>query len=337
MNPLKSYNYFKYLRFESVPTPVVIVVVATMLLNSEQAAAMGKKPSPSQTQPNYMIAALGDSIAAGTLADTSVHIDQESETDIQNNYASTVKAKFIYTNRYSLAWGTGNKISSHYMQLKSWLAKNEPEMNLVPLNVAIPGAVAADLVGEAQSVVTAMATGQYRALKYVTIDIGANDACAVTSSTPDGTPDDKFADNLRKVFATLAQIKQDQPIRVIVSSIPKVPDLGRPDIQETKTLGGVACSWIRQHIFTYCRTLPVWSSVDQYEHDVAVVEDKNAILQSVIDEVNRTTPNIQASFSYAVYDEPIDADLLALDCFHPNKDGQSMMATKLWADQPWFH
>jgi lysophospholipase L1-like esterase len=335
MNPLKSYNYLKNLRFESVPTPVVIVVVATMLLNSEQAAAMGKKPMPSQTQPNYMIAALGDSIAAGTLADTSVRLNKESETDISKNYASNIKAKFIYTNRYSLTWGTGDKIASHYMQLKSWLAKNEPEMNLVPLNVAVPGAMAEDLVEQAQAVVDAMASGQYRALKYVAIDIGANDACAKTTS--EGTPDNVFTDNVRNIFSTLAKIKQDQPIRVIVSSIPKVPDLGRPDIQETKTLGGVACSWIRQHIFTYCRTLPIWSDADEYDHDVAVVEDKNAILQSVIDEVNRTYPNIQASFSYAIYDEAIDANLLALDCFHPNKEGQEMMATKLWADQPWFH
>lgn len=319
------------------PIKIVIVAAAAVLITSEPAAAMGKKPKPSPTQPNYLMAALGDSIAAGTFADTSVHISKSSEQDMQNDYGGAIQKKFIYTNRYTLSWGTGDQIPSHYMQLKSWLAKNEPEMNLVPLNVGIPGAMASDLAGEAQTVVDTMATGQYRALKYVTLDIGANDACSISSKQPNGVPDDVFAANLRKVFAILSQIQQDQPIRVMVSSIPKVPDLGRPDIQDTKTLGGAACSWIRRHIFTYCGTLPFWSSEEQYENDVAIVEDKNAVLQSVVDEVNHTYSNIQASFSYATYDSPIDSDLLALDCFHPNKEGQTSIAQHLWDAQPWFH
>lgn len=326
MNPLKN----------SFALKIVIFAVALLLANSERAAAMGK-PKPSSTQPNYLMAALGDSIAAGTLADTSVHASTATEQSLQNDYGGAVQDQFIYTNRYSLAWGTGDQIPSHYMQLKSWLAKHEPQMNLVPLNVAIPGAVASDLVGEAQSIVTAMASGQYKALKYVTLDIGANDACSITSKNPDGTPDDQFADSLLKVFATLAQIRQDQPIHVMVSSIPKVPDLGRPDIQNTKTLGGATCNWIRAHIFTYCRTLPIWATEDQYENNVAIVEDKNAVLQSVIDEVNRTYSNIEAAYSTSTYDEALDSDLLAMDCFHPNKDGQTTLAQMLWAAQPWFH
>jgi lysophospholipase L1-like esterase len=321
--------------FENVSIPIVVTAAVVLLINCEQAAAMGR-PKPSSTEPNYLMAALGDSISAGTLADTSVHVSSASQEDLQNSYTGVDQSKFIYTNRYDLAWGTGDQIPSHYMQLKSWLAKNEPGMNLVPLNLAIPGAVASQLVGEAQSVVAAMATGQYRALKYVTLDIGANDACAVSATDPIGTPDDKFADSLRKFFATLAQIKQDQPIRVMVSSIPKVPDLGRPDIQETATLGGASCNWIRAHIFTYCRTLPIWTTEAEYENNVAIVEDKNAILQSVIDEVNKTYTNVQASFSYATYNETLVPNMLAVDCFHPNKDGQTILSEKLWADQPWF-
>jgi lysophospholipase L1-like esterase len=333
MKPLK---FRPGLRFENVSLPILLAGAAALLINSEQAAAMGK-PKPSSTQPNYLMAALGDSISAGTLADTSVHVSQASPQDLQNAYAGTDQSKFIYTNRYDLAWGTGDQIPSHYMQLKSWLAKNEPGTNLVPLNVGIPGALTDALVGEAQSVVKAMATGQYRALKYVAIDIGANDACSISTKNPQGTPDNQFADNLRKMFATLAQIKQDQPIHVMVSSIPKVPDLGQPDIQSTSTLGGASCNWIRSHIFTYCRTLPIWSTEEQYENNVAIVEDKNAVLQSVVDEVNHTYPNIQASFSLATYNWALTPELLAVDCFHPNKIGQSTLAELLWADQPWFH
>jgi lysophospholipase L1-like esterase len=290
--------------------------------------------------------AIGDSISAGTLADTAVTVspltaeqaalmapvDSESSLDSSGGQA---QGRHILTNRYNLAWGTGDKIPSHYLQLKDWLAKNSPGAKLVPLNIAVPGAMSKDLNAQAEKLVDEMNTRKYKALKYVTLTIGANDACSTESK--EGTPNDKFADNLRNVFRTLSFVQQDEPIRVMISSIPRIPDLGRPFIQQSKTLGGLSCATIRKYVFRYCHTLPYWKNADEYQFNVDVVTEKNRVLQEIVDEVNSTYPNIQASYSSAIYDTDLVPEYLAIDCFHPNKVGQTTFAEKLWADQPWFH
>src|SRR3712207_9515443 len=65
--------------------------------------------------------------------------------------------------------------------------------------------------------------------KYVMIMIGSNDACA--DDAPPGITVPKVRASLKAAFEQLAKIQQNEPIRILVSSLPKIPDLGRKEIR----------------------------------------------------------------------------------------------------------
>lgn len=310
-------------------TLVLTTLVWIPLAQAADNSATAGDPRP------YLMAAMGDSIGAGTFANTSADADSDDYAKSDRvDGQGLPKNKFMLTNRYNLSWGTGDKISSNYELLKSWLQVNEPGATLSRLNLAVPGTKSRNINIQAKQLLNIMNSGSYRALKYLAIDIGSDDACG--SDTSEGTDNTAFAEELKNFFATLSQIQQREPIRVIVSSIPNIAELGLPNVRHTKTIFGLSCQTVRKYVFKYCHTLPYWSSDEQFTHNVQVVVHKNKILSDLVDEVNRDYPNIQAHFSSAIFKTDVNPAFLSMDCFHPNALGQTQFSKDAWADQPWF-
>src|SRR3954471_14088204 len=133
---------------------VVLVLLGALTLACEQGAG-GPTPAPSGSGKGYpsSMAALGDSITAG--------------------FGSC--GSFVICFKNSWSTGTAAEVDSHYARV---LAKN-PAMKGHAHDFAQPGAVASSLPAQAQRAAAAKA-------QYVTVLIGANDACAgsVAAMTP---------------------------------------------------------------------------------------------------------------------------------------------------------
>lgn len=163
----------------------VLALLAALVLACEGSGKAGG-PRPDRTaRPGLpdSIAALGDSISAGYGACPTL----------------------VVCGRHSWATGTAPHVDSHYQRI---LADN-PQIRGRRHNYAAPGARAAALAGQAASAVRTRA-------QYVTILIGANDACrpSVTQMTPRET----FR---RQVDAALARLAEGLPrARVLVASVP---------------------------------------------------------------------------------------------------------------------
>jgi lysophospholipase L1-like esterase len=310
------------------------LVLLCNLIPYQNAQAMGGG------KPSYLMASLGDSITAATLADTTTY---SPWTGIQllppdpNAPADPLHlpgAKNL-ENKSSYSWASGQAIQSQYMKLQDYVKRTE-DKGVYELNVAVPGSVSSDMPGQADQIVNAAKSGGFLGVKYVTLFIGANDA--TSSESPNGTPDSKMHDSLITTFRKLASIQQPDKIRVLVSSIPKIPDLGRPEINNHTDAEFTTCKGIRKDFFTYADNhLTLWDTQTQYDTAMAVVHDKNALLQSIASEAGSLFPNLDVVFSSAVFNYDIEANDLAIDCFHPNAYGQQKISDRVWAEQPWFN
>lgn len=280
----------------------------------------------------YLMAAMGDSLTAGTFADTT------TQTRISlNDIPSLFEPDFLYKNPRTLSWSSGLVIGSHYLRLQDWLSKHDASNGgLEILNTAVPGEKSRGLLAQVQRVLDEYKSGRYASLKYVTVTIGGNDACATHGQV---VPNEEFKKNVFSALQSLATIRQSEPIRVLFSSIPNVPDTAVPSIRQTLTLGGLTtCRWARRHIFTYCSSLTSWQTPAEYRQAVAKVAEKNRAIQEIIQEASSKPEfsRLDLRFGPSVAQAPITPPLLGIDCFHPSQRGQEQFSEKLWQDQPWF-
>jgi lysophospholipase L1-like esterase len=124
----------------------VLVVLAVFALACEGAGGAARPAGTPDDLPSS-IAALGDSVSAGYASCTIV----------------------VRCGHYSWSTGTSAAVESHYRRL----SRANPAIRDNRHNLAVPGALAAGLRAQADAAVRARA-------RYVTILIGANDACRAT-------------------------------------------------------------------------------------------------------------------------------------------------------------
>lgn len=169
---------------------VALAVVAVLALTALACKSPGVEPSASTKPPGpgglpSSMAALGDSITAA--------------------FGTCLLLASCPRNSWST--GDGLMVQSHYRRI---VAAN-PGMRGHAHNYAVPGAVAADLPAQAASAVGAGA-------QYVTILIGANDACR-----PHIEDMTSVADFRAALDRTLSTVKTGLPTaRILVVSIPDV-------------------------------------------------------------------------------------------------------------------
>jgi lysophospholipase L1-like esterase len=282
-----------------------------------------------KTEPPLM-AVLGDSISAGTLADTTLSWPDLKYSPISHEQAAQdVASRMLWENKSTLSWASGSLIQSHFTHLKNALHSKDLDIR----NLAIPGSKAMDLLKQVDQLVVTMESGAYSELIYVTLLIGSNDACS--SQTEDGTPNDQMLEGLFSALKRVAQIKQDSPIHILVAGIPRIPDLGKKEIRDTTTLGGLlTCATLRSYI-NNCSLLS-WETEADYQKKLQIVEAKNDVIRMAVEKASDAFKNLDIVFSNSPFQAVLTADLLAADCFHPNKIGQEQFAEGLWGDQPWF-
>ena len=286
-------------------------------------------------KPDLMLT-FGDSISAAYVA--SSHLADGANigpgaSDLQFHPENGISFFFqmgqVLNEKETYSWSSGQQIDSHFLRLAADLKNMNSQSSLEVKNVAVTGGGSAQLDSELAQALAFWHSGRYASLKYVTFLIGANDLCGAI------TPNSTFAAKLRRFFRGLATIQQKEPIRILVSSMPRIPDVAQPAIAQVRTFLGMSCQEVMK-LTHYCDPLVLWQNEEEYAAAIKLVEDKNQIVAEVVAEMNRELPQLQLVYTDVFYHQKIVSPKLAADCFHPNQLGQKEIAGLLWAEQPWY-
>lgn len=242
----------------------------------------GTSPAPTRGFPSSMVA-LGDSITAG--------------------YGSCFAPTPCPRNSWST--GDGTRVSSHYRKIKT----ENPAIAGHARNLAVPGAKAADLAGQAASAVKGPA-------EYVTVLVGANDACR-----GEMTPSAQFR---RSVDAALGTLKKGAPkARLLLVSIPnvyRVWELGHDNEVASKVWRSGVCPNLLSNA-----TSTATADVDRRRAFKERIAAYNTQLREACAAYGSKCrfANV-ATFAF-------DLDMLsAIDFFHPNAAGQAALADRTY-------
>jgi lysophospholipase L1-like esterase len=208
----------------------------------------------------------------------------------------------------SRSWATGDEaaVNSHYLRIR---AKN-PAINGRAYNDASSGAKVADLNGQAQTAVS-------QGVSYVTILMGANDAC--TSSEAAMTPVATFESRFRTAMGTLASGLPNA--RILVVSIPDIKRLwfvGKDNLlaRQVWSIAQICQSMLYRPTSTTAEDNARRDRVRQR------VVDFNAVLGRVCGEYARCRFDGNAVFAYQFSLSQVST----WDYFHPNQAGQTVLA-----------
>lgn len=214
------------------------------------------------------------------------------------------------------SWSTGStaSVNSHATRLKASIAPA-----LVPYNYAVSGAMSGALNAQAQS-------ASAQAVNYVTIEIGANDACTRTVSAM--TPTTTFRTNVQTALATLAA-GPGQP-EIFVASIPNL--LRMYDLNKSSSSARLTWGLLR-----ICQSM-LANPTSTKPADV----QRRAAVQQRVDEYNQVLSEVCAATAKCRYDGGAvaayaftKADISTRDYFHPSLAGQATMANITWARTQW--
>ena len=203
------------------------------------------------------------------------------------------------------AWttGTSSAVDSHYERL----VRMSPGITGRVWNDARTGAKMADLPGQ-------LATVAGRDVGYVTVLMGANDAC--TSSPSTMTPVTTFEGSFRTALQTFTGT--DPQTQIFVSSIPNIYQLW---------------SLLRSRASSTWRTFGICQSMLSSANSEST---RQFVLQRVRD-FNTALATVCAEFAQcrwdggATFDTPFTtADVSTVDYFHPSPAGQAKLATVTW-------
>lgn len=215
----------------------------------------------------------------------------------------------------SNSWSTGSNstVASHATRLRA------QGTSLAAYNDAVPGAVAADLPGQARWAVAQRA-------QYVTIEIGANDACA--DDVAGMTTTASFAGSVQTTLATLSA-GAAQP-QIFVASIPNLKRLW----ELNKSSLSARIAWAA---FGFCDSMlakPTSTAAADVQRRDAVqqrVNEYNDALAAACAATARCLFDGYAVANYAF----AKADISTKDYFHPSVAGQRTLAALTWAVSPY--
>jgi lysophospholipase L1-like esterase len=211
------------------------------------------------------------------------------------------------------SWSTGTNasVNSHYSRI---LAAN-PGISGHSFNDAVTGAKMTDLNGQ-------MATVNSQHADYVTVLLGANDAC--TSTEAQMTPVDTFRAQFQAALATLSSGSPDA--RVFVLSIPDIYNLW--NILHDNS--SARSTW---SLFGICQSM----LANPQSFAQADVDRRSRVRQRVID-YNVQLAQVCATSIHCRFDGNVvfntaftPADVSTRDYFHPSISGQALIAANTYA------
>lgn len=216
----------------------------------------------------------------------------------------------------SWATGTTTSVGSHLLRLRATAAPD----NLVGFNNSVAGSQASALNAQAQKAVT-------QGAQYVTIEIGANDACtrSVTTMTPTAT----FKANVQAALATLAA--SPAVPQVFVASIPNLQrmyDLNKSSLSARLAWG----------LLGTCQSMLANPSSTK-----AADVQRRAAVQQRVNEYNQALADACAGYpAICRYDGGAVAnyaftksDISTRDYFHPSLSGQATLSSITWVKTQW--
>ncbi|MDH2430354.1 SGNH/GDSL hydrolase family protein [Sphaerisporangium sp. TRM90804] len=212
----------------------------------------------------------------------------------------------FYIDCTSRSWSTGSSssVNSHYLRIRA------VNPSLVAYNDARSGAKVADMPGQAQQAVS-------QGADYVTVLIGANDACTSSESSMTSTAD--FEARFRTALQTLSAGIPD--VAIFVSSIPDIKRLWDVGRNSSSARTAWAALSICQSMLARPRSTDQ-ADVDRRDRVRQRVADYNAIMSRVCAEQPQCRYDGGAVFSY-----PFQLSHLSTwDYFHPNTTGQRLLA-----------
>jgi lysophospholipase L1-like esterase len=213
----------------------------------------------------------------------------------------------------SRSWSTGanDGVTSHYERLQAV----DPNMSSRS-NLARTGARVAELPTQARNAVD-------QGAGYVTVLMGANDACTSSEATMTSTAD--FHAAVSTTFDTLATAAD--PPQVLVVSIPDIHRLW----EIGKDSSSARNAWWSYSICQSMLANPT-STAD------ADVQRRTRVRQRVMD-YNAVYAEVCAAHEFCTYDGgavfayPFElSHMSAWDYFHPNTSGQNVLAEVTWAN-----
>lgn len=215
---------------------------------------------------------------------------------------------------YSWSTGSASSVRSHATRLRAAGATT-----LAVTNNSAVGAKAANLPAQAQLAVTQKA-------QYVTVLIGANDAC--TSTVAGMTPVSAFE---ASVLAALTTVNQGTPsAKIFVASIPNLKRMW----ELSKSKAGARLVWAAGRICQSMLVRPTSTlSADVIRRDQ---------VQARVNEFNAALARVCASVANCTFDRNAVADfaftsshISTLDYFHPSISGQAKLAEITWPLTPY--
>ncbi|MGB9376460.1 MAG: SGNH/GDSL hydrolase family protein [Mycobacteriales bacterium] len=264
---------------------VTIALGALLMLPSGAEAAFPDGGAP----PNSM-AALGDSIT------------------------QAFNACGWYYNCSSESWSTGTSsgINSHYLRIQ----QVNPAIAGHNNNDSVTGAKAVDLNSQAQNAVS-------QKVQYVTILIGANDACTSSEATMTSV-----ATYRAQINAAMSTLKAGLPsARVFVSSVPDVKRLW----EINRYNGAALYAW---DTFGICQSMLANATSDSS----ADAARRDRVQQRVRDFNGQLAAACSAYGSTCRYDGGavfnyrfVPSQVSGWDYFHPSKSGQTALASVTYA------
>ena len=268
-----------------------VIVAGSMFGGSAATAAQLKKPPPSQPQPpaaTLVIAALGDSITQAIMTCSSL------TTCAANSWAT----------------GTTSTVNSVATRLKATTRYTN----------AVSGVKSDALLGQAQAAVAQKA-------QYVTIEIGANDAC--TPTVGEMTDPEVYASNVSAALTELSKATGSHP-KIFVASIPSLQQLYAIN-------AGNSSARFTWNLLKVCQSM-LASPSSSLPGDLQRRSDVQARVQAYNDKLaGLCTAAINCTFdNYVVANEPFTrSDISTRDYFHPSLAGQTKLAGIAWTSSGW--
>lgn len=212
------------------------------------------------------------------------------------------------------ATGTSSSVNSHFTRLRAAGATS-----LVAYNNAVSGAVSGALNAQAVK-----AVGQ--GAQYVTVQIGANDACTRTVSAM--TPTATFKANVTAALTTLSTSAAAPEI--FVASIPNIKRM----YELNKSSLSARVAW---GLLKICQSMLANPS----SNTTADVQRRDAVQQRV-NEYNQALAEVCAATAKCRWDGGavanyafVKSDISTRDYFHPSTTGQATLAGITWTASQW--
>lgn len=278
--------------FVSVLVALVLAATTVLVAGPASAAKPGGGGGGASSYP-ASIASLGDSITRG------------------------FNAGGWYSDWPSRSWSTGSDsaVVSHYNRL----AKLNRKTTVRVWNDADTGAKMGALAGQALE-------AKNQGAKYVTVLMGANDAC--TSTEAGMTSVETFRSQFATAMSTL--MSQATPPKVLVASIPDIYRL----YQVGKDSSAARNAWSS---FGICQSM----LARPQSTDAADVDRRARVRQRVV-EFNAQLADVCATYTSCKYDGGVVfgypfalSHLSTWDYFHPNTGGQAVLADVTWKAGFW--